>query len=112
MKYVKYSLVVILLLIQVVVLAGEKEKAVKDSIAVKGNCEMCKKNIEAAADMKGVKWVEWNAEKHMLYIEYLPSKVNLDQVQQEIAKAGYDTEKYKATETAYKKLHACCRYER
>lgn len=112
MKYVNKLIIVILLLIQVDVFAGEKEKAVKDSVAVNGNCAMCKKNIEAAVDLKGVKWAEWNVEKHMLYVEYLPSKISMDKIQQEIANAGYDTEKYKAPDAAYKKLHACCKYDR
>lgn len=112
MKYVIALLLVIALGLQTQVFAGSKEQPIRDSVSVNGNCDMCKKTIEAAADLKGVKWVEWNIEKHMLYVEYLPSKTNMDAIQQEIAKAGYDTEKYKASDAAYKKLHACCRYDR
>ena len=79
---------------------------------VAGNCEMCKKRIENAADLKGVKTAHWDSKTQMLEINYNPSKISLNQIQEEIAKIGHDTEKIKADSLAFEKLHNCCHYER
>ena len=89
-----------------------KEKPVTDTINVHGNCGMCKENIEGALDIKGIKSADWNKETKQLIVTYLASKITMDAIQHKIADAGYDTEKYKASDKAYNKLHACCQYER
>lgn len=89
-----------------------KDALTKATFKVSGNCESCKKRIEKAAKVEGVKTAGWNVETKIMTVEFAPSKITVDQIQQNIAKVGYDTEKYKADETAYKKLPHCCQYEK
>lgn len=84
----------------------------KATIKVYGNCDMCKEQIETAAKINGVKYAEWNQETQILTVVYAPEKNSLDKIQQSIADAGYDTEKFKASEEAYKNLPKCCQYEK
>jgi hypothetical protein len=87
-----------------------KDAITKASIKVSGNCDMCKERIEKAAKTEGVKNAIWNQETHILTVAFVPTKTTLDQIQQNIANAGYDTDKFKASDTAYKKLPQCCQY--
>lgn len=89
-----------------------KDATTKTSFKVWGNCEQCKKRIEKAAKTDGVKTAEWSEDKKIITVTFVPSKVSVDQIQQNIAKVGYDTEKYKADEEAYNKLPHCCQYDR
>jgi mercuric ion binding protein len=83
-----------------------------ETIKVSGKCEMCKSKIEKAAKIDGVTKAEWNTESMVLTLAYNPSKVTSDAVQKSIAAVGYDTEKFKATDAAYKSLPSCCQYDR
>ncbi len=83
-----------------------------EQIKVGGNCDMCKNRIEEAAQIDGVVSAEWNMEDKILTIAYNPEKVDLDDIHQSIADAGHDTEKVRAKDETYKKLPACCHYER
>ena len=82
-------------------------------IKVSGNCEMCKERIETAAkSVAGVTLAEWSAETKQLHVSFDKGKTNIDYIQKAIAKAGHDTEKYKAPDDVYKALPECCLYER
>jgi periplasmic mercuric ion binding protein len=83
-----------------------------ETIKVSGKCDMCKSRIEKAAKMDGVSKAEWNKDTKILTLAYDPSKVTSDAVQKSIAAVGYDTEKFKATDAAYKSLPSCCQYDR
>lgn len=83
-----------------------------ETIKVSGQCEMCKARIEKAAKIDGVSMAEWNKDTKVLTLAYNPSKVTSDAVQKSIAAAGHDTEKFKATDAAYKSLPSCCQYDR
>lgn len=89
-----------------------KDALTKTTIKVSGSCDLCKERIEKAAKIPGVKAVEWMEETHLLTVAYAPVKTSLDKIQQSIAAAGYDTEKYKASEEDYLKLPECCQYDR
>lgn len=91
---------------------AQKETPVTDTIRVSGNCGTCQKNIESALDVKGVKKASWNQETKWLTVTYMASKITNDDIQRKIAAAGYDTEKYKAKQEDYDKLHTCCKYDR
>lgn len=78
-----------------------------------GNCGMCKKTIETAAKaVVGVSSADWNVDTHRFTVVFEPAKTNTDKVHQAIAAAGYDTDKVRGDDTAYKNLHSCCQYER
>ena len=89
-----------------------KDITTKASFKVNGNCESCKKRIEKAAKTEGVKSAIWDVDTHILTVTYAPAKISVDQIQQNIAKAGHDTEKYKTEDSIYKNLPLCCQYER
>ncbi len=102
----------LVLLTSAAVSAQEKEQP-KQVIAVKGQCEMCKKRIEKAAlDVKGVRSVDWSIADQQLTVYLNPKKTTGKEVQDAIAKAGHDTAAVKATDEAYNGLHSCCKYER
>jgi len=80
------------------------------TIAVKGNCEECKKRIENAADIKGVKFSNWDEDKQSITVTYKSDKVTLEQIEKAIAASGHDVAGIKGNETNYNKLPACCKY--
>ncbi len=83
------------------------------SFKVWGNCEMCKTTIEKAAKSAGATEAEWSPETKMITVKYVvDNSTSLDKIQSTIASKGYDTEAFKGSDAAYKKLHACCQYER
>lgn len=93
------------------VFAQEAKDIKVETFKVEGNCNMCKKRIEEAAFVKGVKRAEWNKATHELTITYRPSKTNAEDVLASVAKAGHSSDKVAATETAYKNLPECCQYK-
>lgn len=81
------------------------------SFMVYGNCEMCKERIEAAAkSVKGVDHADWNMKSKMLSMKYAGASETVDAVRRAIEKVGHDTDKGKASTTAYKRLPECCKY--
>lgn len=93
--------------------ASAKTKAEHQMIKVSGNCDQCKTRIETAAkSVTGVTYAEWRVETKMLHVQFDAGKTSLDDIQKAIAKVGHDTEKYKATDAAYKALPGCCLYRK
>lgn len=83
------------------------------TIKVSGECEMCKDRIETASkSVSGVSSANWSTETKMLHVQFDGAKTNLDDILKAIAKAGHDTEKYKASDAAYKELPECCKYRK
>lgn len=84
---------------------------VREHFKVSGNCDMCKERIEGAAkSVAGVLKAEWNKSDKVVYIQFDANMTSLDTIEKSIAKAGHDTEKFKASEADYKLLPECCRY--
>lgn len=109
MKKLRSILVIALTLFAVTAFAANKQSA---TFLVNGNCDMCKKRIETASKNAGATQANWNEKTHQLKVEFDADKTTSAKIQQSIANAGYDTEKIKATESNYKKLPACCQYDR
>ncbi len=82
-----------------------------ETFVVKGNCEDCKKRIENAADIKGVKLSNWDTEKKAFSVTYDSKKTSIDLIQIAIAAKGYDAGDKKGDDAAYKKLPKCCQYK-
>lgn len=78
---------------------------------VQGNCKMCKKRIEEAAYVKGVKRAEWDKTNHVLTVVYRPSKTSEADILKSVAKAGHSSTKIEATDKNYKSLPECCQYK-
>ncbi|MFA8435528.1 MAG: heavy-metal-associated domain-containing protein [Marinifilaceae bacterium] len=91
----------------------KKQACAKETFKVKGNCGMCKAKIEKAAKgVDGVIDAQWNKDTKEITVNYDSSKVKMEKVHKAIAAAGYDTEKVKADDAVYDKLHSCCKYDR
>ena len=91
---------------------GQNKGNNKETIKLWGNCGMCKKTIETAAKSAGASSADWNEETKELSVSYKGKKTSADKIQQAIAAAGYDTEKFTADNSAYDNLHGCCKYDR
>ena len=79
---------------------------------VYGNCGMCEKRIEKAAKIEGVTSADWDVDTKMLTIQFDETKVKPSKVHQAVAAVGHDTDKVRADDKVYAKLHGCCQYER
>lgn len=91
---------------------GQSKSSNSENIKVWGNCGMCKKTIETAAKSAGASKASWNDETQILAVSYKGKKTSSDKIQQAIAAAGYDTEKFSADDKVYDNLHGCCKYDR
>jgi Cu(I)/Ag(I) efflux system membrane fusion protein len=80
-------------------------------LAVQGLCEMCKDRIEKATkSVNGVTSASWDIKTKQLHLDFDPAKTSVDAVAKAIAKAGHDTDRYKADKATYDALPACCKY--
>ena len=80
-------------------------------LAVQGLCEMCKDRIEKATkSVNGVTSASWDIKTKQLHLDFDPAKTSVDAVSKAIAKAGHDTDKYKADKATYDALPSCCKY--
>lgn len=91
----------------------KKNKNLKYTTEVNGNCEQCKKRIEKAAyGVPGVKTASWDISSHQLSVILNEEKTSPSDLNKAIAKAGHDTKEAKATDADYENLHSCCKYVR
>lgn len=88
------------------------KNAKTETVKVYGNCGMCKKTIEKAANEKGVVKSDWDVDSNMLTMTYDSAKTNADAVLKKVAYAGYDSDKFRAPDEVYNELHGCCQYDR
>lgn len=80
---------------------------------VYGNCGMCEKTIESSLkNVEGVYQANWDLETKMINVDFDPDQINLDNIKQRIADAGYDTDTHRADENVYKALPDCCQFDR
>ncbi|MBX9852257.1 MAG: heavy-metal-associated domain-containing protein [Cytophagaceae bacterium] len=118
MKKTNYIIIPMLLILAVSILLGcdfaaEGKNKAQATFKVYGNCGMCKKTIEGSLNgVKGIYKADWSTEKKMITVQYDSALIKMDDIHQKIAAVGYDTEKVKANDEAYKNLHICCQYER
>jgi copper chaperone CopZ len=83
------------------------------SFGVRGNCGMCKKTIETAANsLPGVANANWNSTQKNMTVAIDTTKTNLLAVATAVAASGYDTELSKGNTEAYNSLPGCCKYDR
>jgi len=91
---------------------GQIKNAKTITVNVYGNCDICKKNIETAANTKKISAAEWNKDNSAAVLIYDSTKTTADAILKKIALAGYDNQSYLAPDAAYSKLDLCCQYER
>ena len=114
MKSLKNRLrfVLVMTLLSLIIFKGNSQKNETDTFKVFGNCGMCKKNIETAVNIKGVKKAHWDMHSKVMTVVFNPKIISLADIHKKIASIGYDTEIEKANDSAYYKLHGCCQYKR
>ncbi len=91
---------------------GQIKNAKTVTVKIDGNCEMCEKTIESAANQKKAASLDWNKDTKQATITYDESKTNPDEILKRVALAGYDNEKFLAPDDAYAGLPGCCKYDR
>ena len=91
---------------------GQIKNAKTITVKIDGNCEMCEKTIENAANQKKAASLDWNKDTKQAIISYDDSKTNPDEILKRVALAGYDNEKFLAPDDAYAGLPECCKYDR
>jgi copper chaperone CopZ len=112
MKSLLKTVVVITLLLFGVVATAQIQNSKTQIVKVYGNCGMCKKTIEKAANQKDIAIVDWNKNTKMATLTFDSKKTNQSDILKKIALAGYDSEKIKAKDTDYDNLPGCCQYDR
>lgn len=100
------------LLLSITFVNAQIKNAKTETAKIYGNCGMCKKTIETAANVTKTAKVDWNVDTKMASITYDTKKTNPDEILKRIALAGYDSDKFLAPDAVYDKLHGCCQYER
>ncbi|MDI1234645.1 MAG: DUF3347 domain-containing protein [bacterium] len=83
-----------------------------ENVKIYGNCGMCKKTIETAANIKNEAQLDWNMDTKVAAVSYDSNKTNIDAILKRVALAGYDNERFIAPDPSYNNLHSCCQYER
>ena|ERR1700730_9015817 len=91
---------------------GPKPKT--ESFKVYGECEMCKDRIENTLKVDGIQSANWDEDSKTLTVQYILTADirGLNTIEQLVAAAGHDNEKYRAADAVYEKLSLCCHYER
>lgn len=85
---------------------------VETTFGVRGNCGMCKKTIEKAANgVEGVIAATWDIDLKKIDVNYDDTKTDLMVIHNAIAATGYDTDQVSGSEEAYKELPSCCQYD-
>ncbi|MEW5799299.1 MAG: heavy-metal-associated domain-containing protein [Bacteroidota bacterium] len=106
MKTKFFTSIVTFSLLSIFAFAGTTESKFKAF----GNCGMCQKRIEKSLKIKEVSSASWDKKSKTLTVKYNDSAITLDSLQQRVAAAGHDTEKFKASDDVYKNLPGCCLY--
>lgn len=84
-----------------------------ETFKVYGACGMCKRRIEGALkEVEGLHKAEWDIETKMLTVSFDSRLITLDDIHKKVAAVGHDTDKFRAEDDVYAKLHGCCKYER
>lgn len=104
------SIAVLFMLTAFIVQARE----ITDTFKVRGaDTFECKRQIESAAfNVIGVTMANWNSEKQVIRVIFDESKTTLENIKKAVAKAGFDTDHFKANDEVFNKLPDCCKYKR
>ena len=90
-----------------------KQSLTDVQFGVRGNCGMCKSNIEnAALKVNGVKNANWNVKEKTIKVTFNKDKTNINDIEKAVAAVGYDTSNFKGDDFAYKSNAKCCQYDR
>lgn len=91
---------------------AQENNIVQDSILVRGNCVMCKNNIENAIKKEISAKGEWDIKTKVLKFSYDKNKTSKSKIMRRIADKGYDNQMFTAEDKDYQLLPDCCKYDR
>ena len=80
------------------------------TFGVDGLCGMCENRIEKAFDQKGIVVADYDLGTKKIHVVYKTKNWNEESLHKLATGVGHDTDKYKATDEAYAKMHGCCKY--
>lgn len=100
----------LLLLLAFTLSSHGQSKLTTAFIEVDGLCGMCKKRIENAAYLPGVKKVNWDKATHELEVVFRNDKVSEEKIIASINNAGHDVKGSLASAEQYEQIHGCCRF--
>jgi len=109
MKTIKIFLIIAVCFAAVT--TGYSQKTKTESFKVSGECGSCKKKIESSARAAGATYAFWDQHSKLLKVSY-NAGTDVSAIQKNIADAGYDTPKFRASDEAYNSLDKCCQYQR
>ncbi len=113
MKFIKYVVMFYMVFPGMVSYSQNKKPPSLDTAVtfkVFGACEQCKDRIENIVKGKGVKNAIWDVNTKQLSIEYNPSVISLEKIQNKIVSVGHDLENKKSKNVVYNALPQCCHY--
>ena len=85
---------------------------IEKTFHVWGNNDVCKKTIEKACTLNGVKDANWNPDSKLLKFNIDTAIITTNAVLKSVASAGYDNELFFGNDYAYSNLPEACQYER
>lgn len=106
----KYILSIIALFVSLSLFAQTQKSVITETIRVEGTCGMCKKRIEKAAYIKGVKRADWDKATQTLTVTFNSKQTNLDKIALEVANVGHTANGIEADSNVIDKLPKCCDY--
>jgi len=112
MNSIQKLMVAIVLLLTVTQSYAQIKNEKTAIVKIYGNCGMCKSTIEKAGNENKTAIVNWNKDTKMATLKYDATKTNPDEILKRVAAAGYESDKFTASETAYNNLHSCCQYDK
>lgn len=112
MKLISKILVAITILLSITISEAQIKNANIENVKVYGKCDMCKKKIEKAGNLKSIAKVTWDDKTQIATLIYDAKKTNQDEILKRIALIGYDSDKFLAPDKTYSKLDKCCQYDR
>ncbi|NOY57686.1 MAG: heavy-metal-associated domain-containing protein [Calditrichaeota bacterium] len=116
------KLIALALLLSVAAFAGDKKDQHKMDMSHPGHamisvptvqCDNCVKTITAAVKkVDGVKSIKIDLEKKVAHVNFDAKKVQVADIRNAIAAAGYDADDVKRVEKVYDALPKCCQSKR
>lgn len=83
-------------------------KKITEQFTVQGTCVACETKIEAALDVKGVSFADWDLTNKMLTVRYNDKKISIDEIHTIVANAGFATSKMAAAKKGCCTSKAAC----
>ena len=112
MKFHQYLLLLFLVFANQVIFAQDLKSGTISSTSFKvfGACDQCKNRIEKVLKIKGIKMANWDVDTQILALEYSPSQIAIEKIQNKILSVGHDLVDKKAKDIIYSELPDCCHY--